>query len=265
MKELLKKYPEEKVNIYISYLNRLKSEKDKDGKLKNWWYDKISKQGYADAFIKVAANGLYVDGDTITLNYRKKLITTYDYHAYQNKIKLTYPETIFDFSLVHKEDVFKIRKESGKVIYSHEISNPFAENKDIIGAYGVIKNSKGEFIETINLKDIEKMKNCSMMQIIWNTWFDRMVLKSVIKRICATHFKDELKDIDTEDNLQNNPNLADNEEIELTLIQKDAIAKTHECNESDKIKVDIILKIKKATDEIITEKILPYILKKSTI
>jgi len=207
MKELLKDYPKEQVSIFVSYLKKLESE-IKDGKKVNWWFGKIEKDEFADAFKKVASQGLFIDGDTITLNYRKKLLITYDYHAYMNRILILYPETKFDFGLVHKGDTFTLRKESGKVIYKHEILNPFASNEDIIGAYGIIKNTKGEFVETLNLNDIAKMKQSSMMTYIWDKWYDRMVLKSVIKRICTIHFKDEIKIIDNEDNEMNDPNKA---------------------------------------------------------
>ena len=225
IKKLLKNYDSEKVDIYISYLKNLKKETTKDGKLLNWWFDKISEIEFADVFKKVANTGLFIDGDSITLTYRKKLIVTYDYHAYKNKVMLSYPETIFDFQIVYKDDSFTFRKESGKVIYSHTITNPFDNKKEIQGAYGVIKNRKGEFIEFLTLDDIQKMKNTSNMKAIWNTWFDRMVLKSIIKRICNIHFKDIVKDIDTIDNETNNLNATNINE----LIQKDIEnAKTQE-------------------------------------
>jgi len=206
IKKLLKNYDSEKVDIYISYLKNLKTETNKDNKLVNWWISKVSEQEFADAFKKVASTGLYIDGDSVTLTYRKKLVITYDYHAYKNKVMLSYPDTIFDFQLVYKGDDFSFRKESGKVIYSHKISNPFDNNKEIQGAYGVIKNKKGEFVEFLTLDDIKKMKNTSTMKFIWDTWFDRMVLKSIIKRICNIHFKDIIKDIDKIDNETNDLN-----------------------------------------------------------
>jgi len=220
MKELLTDYDTEKVNVFIGYVNDLRTETDKDGKLKNWWLKIVTDKKLAEIFIKVASTGLFIDGDTITLTYRKQLIVTYDYHAYQNKILLTYPDTIFDFGLVHIGDKFTLSKESGKVIYSHKVSDPFAKDTDIIGAYGVIKNSKGEFVETINIDDITKMKKTSTMAFIWNTWYDRMVLKSVIKRICSVHFKDIVRDIEVQDNEQNDPVRAEFDEALLLSIDE---------------------------------------------
>jgi len=236
--ELLKEYKKTDVDVFINYLVKLKNEK-KDGKPVNYWFGEISTDDFATAFIKVASNGLTIDGDTITLNYLKKLVITYDYHAYMNKIMISYPETQFDFGIVYDGDEFDFKKESGKVIYSHKKNNPFETNKKIIGAYGIIKNSKGEFLETINNEDIDKMRKSSRMQFIWNTWLDRMVLKSVIKRICSIHFKDLVKDIETQDNELNDPNRASLEaELLLTIDEADTV------EQIDKIYASNIAKIK---------------------
>jgi len=214
IKELLKDYDQKHVDVFIAYIQQLKAE-EKDGKLIAWWAPKIKDQQFADVFKKVAATGMFIDGESITLNYRKKLIVTYDYHAYINKVILTYPETIFDFQMVHEGDKFTFSKKSGKVLYSHDILDPFNTKKKIIGGYGVIKNRKGEFIEFLTLEDIEKMKNTSLMKGIWNAWFDRMVLKSIIKRICNVHFKDIVKEIDIIDNESSDLNRTGlNEEIQ---------------------------------------------------
>jgi len=212
MKELLKDYDKKKVEIFINYLPELENETDKTGKLRNWWFSKVSKEEFANAFKKVANEGLFIDGDTVTLNYRKKLVITYDYHAYQNKVNVAYPETIFDFGLVYLGDKYSFTKESGKVIYNHEISDPFNSSREIIGAYGVIKNKKGEFLETINLDDIKKMRKSSLMGYIWDNWLDRMILKSVIKRICKIHFKDEVKGLEDVDNEEYDMDLLDLED-----------------------------------------------------
>lgn len=215
MKELLKDFDSNKVDIFISYVNQLKSEVDKDKKIKNWWASQQKDLQYVDLFKKVYETGLFIDGDSVTITFRGKMLITYDYHAYKNKILANYPETIFDFQVVYKGDDFTFRKESGQVIYSHKMNDPFNTSKIIEGAYGIIKNSRGEFIELLTNTDIQKMKNTSKMKNIWDAWFDRMVLKSVIKRICSVHFKDITKDIDSIDNLTNEPERATIEELIL--------------------------------------------------
>lgn len=224
IKKALENYDIKKVDVYISYLKALKSE-TKDNKPVNWWFTKITATQFVDIFKKVASSGLFIDGDSITLNYRGKLMIVYDYHAYKNKVMLSYPETIFDFQIVYEGDNFTFKKESGKVLYSHSIADPFNTKKKIQGAYGVIKNRKGEFIEFLTLDDIAKMQKTSTMKNIWTTWYDRMVLKSIIKRICNIHFKDIVKDIDIIDNETNDLNATNiNESIQTDITN----AKTQE-------------------------------------
>ena len=186
---------------YVSYLKKLESEKDKSGKVVNWWFKNCSEQIFIDLWNKAVDTGLYIDGDTVAITARGGTpMLSFDYHAYRNVVMFKYPETKFDQQLVYDGDNFSFRKESGKVIYSHTISNPFDTEKRIIGAYAVIKNSTGEFIDFVNMSDIEKMKKTSNMKSIWDSWLDRMVLKSVIKRICTVNFKDVVKALDTIDN-----------------------------------------------------------------
>jgi len=205
MKEKLKDYDQSKVDIFISYLKTLEEEKSNDGKIVNYWVKNITEDQFINAFKKVYETGLFIDGDSVTLTYRKKLVITYDYHAYKNKIIHTYPDTKFDFQIVYEGDLFSFKKESGKVVYSHTMANPFKIDKKIVGGYGIVKNIRGEFIEILTKADIDKMQNTSKMQNIWNAWYDRMVLKSIIKRICSTHFHDITKSIDVIDNETNEP------------------------------------------------------------
>ena len=220
---MLKDYNQRDVDVFINYIDFLKKEKDKGGKVKNWWVTTIKDHEYAEIFKKSVQNGTPINGDSVTLTFRGKLLITYDYHAYKNKILLNYPETVFDFAVVYDTDKFNFQKKDGKVFYTHELTDPFQTNKKIIGAYGIIKNKRGEFIELLNISDIEKMKNASNMKYIWNTWLDRMVLKSVIKRICRVHFKDITKEMDEVDNQQSEP--------ENALIDADLQEKIQNCTD----------------------------------
>lgn len=213
IKTALKTYDIEKVNIYLSYLKFLKNEKDKHGNNKNPWISYVKNEEFINAFRLVHQQGLFIDGDSVTLAFRKKLITVYDYHAYKNKVLISYPETKFDFGVIREGDSYSFRKDSGVVSYTHIIADRFKGVKNIVGAYGIIKNKSGEFLEIIDIDDINKMKNSSTMTSIWLNWYDRMVLKSVIKRICNVHFYDLIKDIDKIDNESSDPELAGIDEL----------------------------------------------------
>jgi hypothetical protein len=127
-------------------------------------------------------------------------MVSYNYQAYKNRVLNVYPETKFDIQLVNEGDKFTFIKESGSVQYNHEIKNPFNKNPEIIGAYCIIKNKRGEFLETLNMTEVQKMKNVASTKNVWNNWEGEMVLKSVIKRACKRHFRDITANIDTIDN-----------------------------------------------------------------
>lgn len=198
----LQKYDSyDEVDVYFNYLKKLETEKDtKTGDLKNKWFQYFTEKQAADLFRKVNIDGLFIDGDTIILQFKGSVMLSYNYQAYKNKLLNIYPETLFDIQNVHEGDKFAFKKESGKVIYSHEITNPFETDKKIIGCYCIVKNSRGEFIETLNMDDIKKMRAVAKTDFIWKAWEGEMILKSVIKRACKRHFKDLVVNIEKTDN-----------------------------------------------------------------
>jgi hypothetical protein len=123
-------------------------------------------------------------------------------HGYKNKVIATYPESTFDMQLVKQGDMFTLAKESGSVVYTHTFGDPFANNKDgkIIGAYVVIKHSRGEFVETLNEDDYNNMKKASKQSYLWDLWSSEFWLKSVMKRACKRGFYDIVAEVDQQDN-----------------------------------------------------------------
>ena len=199
----LKGYNSEKVEQFAGYCCRLALEKDKDtGKLKNEWITKYDDEKLATFFKRVALDeGLFLDGVNITLTNRG---IQYDYKAYKNKILLVYPESQIDNQLVYKGDTFSFKKESGKVIYTHNIANPFEhKDDDIIGGYCVIKNRRGEFLVTLGKEELEKHRKLAKTDKIWKTWFKEMCLKTVIRKACSFHFSDIVTNMEQIDNEAN--------------------------------------------------------------
>ena len=232
----LNKYKGDHVDAYVNYLERLSNEK-KDNKLVNPWVKNITNTEFADAFKKVSTLGIYIDGDTVTLTYRKKLVITFDYHAYKNIVLAKYPESTFDVGVVYQNDNFSFKKADGKVNYTHEINDPFSNDKQIIGVYAVLNNSKGQFLELLNTKEIGKMKSVSKMKYIWDNWYDRMALKSVIKRICNIHFKEIVSGIDSMDNESN--------DLSLLGLQDDVQKEINDCCKLEEI-TDVYNKYKES-------------------
>lgn len=196
-----KGYDEKKVSIYTSYLNRIINEKDKDKKQKNAWVNYFTIEQSIERYEKVAIDDpLFIDGDTITLAFRGRVIINYGYQAYRNRVLISYPDSKFDISLVYSGDKFSFKKQSGEVIYTHEMTNPFSNEEKIIGAYCIIKNARGTVFERLNTSEISKLNAVSKMNAIWKTWFGEMVLKSVIKRACKRNFYDITKNMHKVDN-----------------------------------------------------------------
>ena len=195
---------DEHVKVFINYLKSLETEKDyKNNAVKNKWFSYFKAQSAIDLYKKVQIDNLYIDGEDITLQYKYGKITiSYNYQAYKNKLLNVYPETTFDLQLVYDNDTFPetFTKRNGHVEYEHKIGNAFDVNRKIIGAYCVIKNKRGEFLETINQKDIAKFKAVAKTQKIWDAWPSQMILKSVVKRACKVHFKDIIVNMDKIDN-----------------------------------------------------------------
>lgn len=187
-----KSYDKEKVGRFIAYLS---SEKDK----KDTPINKHTQAELYNLFVKYHNAGTSIDGINVVITGKNMALITYN--GYKNKVLDTYPETEFDIQLMREGDEFNISKDSGKVFYNHKIANPF-EDKPIIGAYVVFKNRRGQFFESLNQADFEKMKNSSRNSATWNKWESEFWLKSVLKRASKRHFADvvaKLEEIDNTD------------------------------------------------------------------
>ena len=223
----LKDYDKNEVNVFINYLKDVETQKDREGKLVNQWFQYAKAEQLIDLYKKVALDKLYIDGSTITLQFKGKLMVSYNYQAYKNKLLQVYPETLFDIQNVFAGDTFSFKKESGKVFYTHQINNPFENNKTIIGCYCIVKNKRGDFIETLNIDEINKMRNSAKTKNIWDSWFSEMTLKSVIKRACKRHFNDIVINVETLDN--------DNYEPETAEFDSEIKHKINSCNTLDEL------------------------------
>ena len=188
----------EKAGRFIDYCNSLAMAKKKNGDLINPWMRQRTPEQLYKYYKLVLNDGFEFDGQHITL---QSTGVSYDYIAYKNKMYNVYPESIIDVQLVYKDDAFSFQKQSGKVAYTHEINNPFDQSdKDIKGAYCVVKNKRGEFLTLLSTADIEKHRKVAKQDYIWKNWFKEMALKTVIKKACKTHFADMYQNIETLDN-----------------------------------------------------------------
>lgn len=208
IEKLLSDYPKEDVKVYLAHLEELwnKEEKDDDWKKKKanqWWLTDRTSEQFASYFVKVSQEWLTFDGKHIVLQNRW---ISYDYVAYKNKMLKVYPESKIDIDLVYKWDTFSFSKDSWKVTYTHEIANPFDRKEDQIQWwYVVIKNSRWEFLTLMSKADLEKHKATAKTQSIWKAWLAEMYRKTLMKKACSNHFKDEFQWIEEEDNKDYDP------------------------------------------------------------
>jgi len=187
-------YTEEDVEKFAGYCVKL----SKDEKSK--FINSKSAKDLASLFRRVQSEGIPFDGVHVTL---QSTGISYDYVAYKNKMYLAYPETKFDVGIVFKGDSFNFEKTDWSVVYQHTISNPFGQKDiDIIGAYAVVRNSRGEFLTTLSAEDIAKHRKVAKTDFIWKAWFQEMCLKTITKKACKLHYGDVYRKIEEMDNEQ---------------------------------------------------------------
>lgn len=202
LKDLLKDYDKENVELFCSYVKSLKEKKKKNKngiwELANEWACKKTDEWFAECYKKINATSLVFDGKHIII---QETGVGYDYVAYKNKMLIAYPESKIDVGLVYKGDEFMFKKSNGSIEYNHSLSDPFNhKDEDIIGGYVVIKNKRGEFITTLSKEEINKCRSVAKTDSIWKMWFSDMALKTVIKKAVKLHFDDVFEKMEEEDN-----------------------------------------------------------------
>lgn len=150
--------------------------------------------------VKYLNVGTALDGVNVILTGRNMGMITYQ--GYMNKVKQNHPNVFFDVQLVREGDDFKVAKESGSVVYTHSINDPFAnyEEKKIVGAYCVVKFDDNESIELLNERDYLEMQGSSKSSYTWKKWPSEFWRKSVIKRACKVYFSEDVAQLDKVDN-----------------------------------------------------------------
>jgi len=204
--KLLGKYPQKAVKKYLAYIDNTKREELKKADEKRI-VSRNTDEDFYSLFVKYYNMGIVIDGINAVVTGKSMAMVTY--HGYKNAVIKAYPEAEFDVQLVKKKDKFSVAKESGDVIYSHDLTDPFnQEHNPIIGAYAIIKTKRGECFEALNKADFDEMKKSSKVSYLWETWESEFWLKSVIKRACKRHLYDVVAEIDNSDNedygLENN-------------------------------------------------------------
>jgi hypothetical protein len=195
---LLSWFNQQNVENYANYCYKLQNEKKKDWTLQNPWSTKITEEKFAELFKKVDNEWLVFDWNHITL---QSTGISYDYVALKNKMIIAYPESTIDIQLVYEWDDIEFGKTNWKVEYNHKLKNPFdSKDKDIIGAYTVIKNKRWEFLTTLSKEELEKHRKTAKTDYIRAAWYKEMCMKTIMKKACKMHFWDIFTKIEEMDN-----------------------------------------------------------------
>ena len=208
LRELLKDQPIDKVQKYVNYIEKLETENDRNGKLKCYWFNSLEKNIEKTAFFfkQVHKEGLEIDGKHVFLkSISWQIMIDYDYIAYKNKLYIVYPETEFTMGVVYEGDDFSSIYENEKIKIYHNMKSAFNHNDDNLkGTYCVIKNSRGEFISTLDRKELAKLRSIAKRDNVWANWFKQMCLKSAIKDVVKYHYNDICQGLLEEDEKQYN-------------------------------------------------------------
>ncbi len=195
---LLSWYNQQEIETFANYCYKLQIEKKKDWTPANPWSISIKEEKFAELYKKVANEWLVFDWVHITL---QSTGISYDYVALKNKMLIAYPESIIDIQLVYEWDDIEFWKINWKIEYSHKLKNPFdSKDRDIIGAYTVIKNKRWEFLTTLSKEDLEKHRKTAKTDYIWAQWYKEMCMKTIMKKACKMHFWDIFTKIEEMDN-----------------------------------------------------------------
>ncbi len=131
------------------------------------------------------------------------------YRGFIYAIKRAYSDVNIKCGLVYKGDIFTLKEEGDLTNYSLSKKNPFTKannsfntdfntKKDKIvstnleGGFCFISYICGKrlvsFCETMNIEEINNVRNCAKSKSIWNSWFEEKAKVTLIRRGCKIHF-----------------------------------------------------------------------------
>lgn len=139
----------------------------------------------------------------------KKIQLQIGYKGYIYKINKAFPSSKVQAVMVYKGDEVDIKKIDNNDVVNHTYNNPFDKDKDVEGAYCIIRFADGSsFVETIGKDELDLIKSKSKTKekdgykTVWQEWYSEMCKKSVIRRACKSLFPSELAELNEIDNEQ---------------------------------------------------------------
>jgi len=190
LKELLKHCKKDFINVVMEIASKQNSKRE----FVNRWIWTKNIAYFEKILSDLKKLDIQLDGKHATLTQRG---LTFDYIVYKNRLLKNYPNAIIDLDLVFNNDKYSIEKKNGKVIYNHTIAKPFEKSLDTLqGGYCIVRIAgRGEFQTTMGVEELNKHKNLSKMQYLYNDWWQELYKKTLLRKNLKFHFEDEFTDI----------------------------------------------------------------------
>ena len=174
----------------LDHINDLKNEtywdkKGKINKIKNPWAEKIDTKVALKFYLQAEKWGREIDGKHLYFQHKQGVISLgHDYDTLRIIAKKAYPKLEIDTRVVYEGDSFAYENNGGAYTYKYKHNNPFANQKQIVGAFCALKpqGSNTTIFIVINSDTIAKMREAASYYGVWDNWEDEMAIKSVLKR-----------------------------------------------------------------------------------
>jgi hypothetical protein len=185
-KSLAAQLPDADKALLTSFLNHIrdlyvvtkKEEEEAGGREPYKFITSVEDRQLLQWFNHCAAHGEEIDGKSVCITPRG---LTRDWRGLENVILRAYPTAKVDGGIVRKGDTYNFAKESGRFVYQHKMSNPFAPATDIEGAYCVISIGGVDYAEFINLARYAQLKGMSKQKHLWDKFPDQFWRKSALR------------------------------------------------------------------------------------
>ena len=150
---------------------------------------KVNEPSFAKAIRQACLQGLVPNGIDAAIVPRKGSAVFWPMEGGLKKIAIRcLPDGAqIQSGIIYEGDEVQVTQLSGQPMKISVCSNPFNKNDDqIIGAWATLKVGEQEYTSIVSQQDIAKLKKIGLSEA-WKVWPERMVRKSVVKRLLREH------------------------------------------------------------------------------
>lgn len=133
-------------------------------------------------------------------------LLTPSYHGFEYVVRVRYPDFVGRAEFVFKDDEFELLRNDGIESYIHKPANPFNDKYET--AQGLFYHytytdevgKRHSIVYTLPMSEVQKSKSAANKKEIWNTWFYKMALKTIVRSALSAKFKTLVQPIEELDN-----------------------------------------------------------------